>query len=537
MARRNPTASPLRVCIYARMSTDKQSADSPADQIAHCREYAAREGWRVVEDLVVSETGISGSSRHNRPGLLELFNRIDEWDVLLCFDSSRLARNGEDLGWMRNRLKLRQRRAVEVSTGFDLENIGAKVMGVFNEEYVAKLKVDVRRGLRGRVDRGRAAGAMPYGYRTEPCEDGSRIVVVPEHAATVRRIFCRYAGGSGLRAIAHDLNAEGVQAPRGRGWAPSAVREMLRNPLYRGEYLWNRSEWIKDHDTGRRCRIERPESEWVRQFDESWRIVTDAQWDAVQAAIGSRSTQVAKSRAGGRAYARHALSGFLECGECGGSFHALNGRERYGCAWRRDRGGQVCNSGLLVDRGALESRIFGAIRDQILVPEHVTYVVSRAIEEIQGSRADRDTESVRHRLGQIEVELERAVDLGVRTGGLDLATRKIEALRAEQSELLEQARTEPLALPPIEDLVPVIEARVRDFRWAFDSEPETIRTALRALLGDSRFAVRADAERGFAVEGYVALPLMRQTPGVSEDTGRLQRMVAGEGFEPPTSGL
>ena len=83
----------------------------------------------------------------------------------------------------------------------------------------------------------------------------------------------------------------------------------------------------------------------------------------------------------------------------------------------------------------------------------------------------------------------------------------------------------------------MIEARVRDFRWAFDSEPETIRTALRALLGDSRFAVRADAERGFAVEGYVALPLMRQTPGVSEDTGRLQRMVAGEGFEPPTSGL
>ena len=77
--------------------------------------------------------------------------------------------------------------------------------------------------------------------------------------------------------------------------------------------------------------------------------------------------------------------------------------------------------------------------------------------------------AVRHRLGQIEVELERAVNLAVKTGGLDLATRKIEALRAEQSELLEQARTEPLALPPIEDLGPVIEARVRDFRWAFDS--------------------------------------------------------------------
>jgi hypothetical protein len=32
--------------------------------------------------------------------------RIAEWDVLVCFDSSRLARNGEDLGWIRNRLRI-----------------------------------------------------------------------------------------------------------------------------------------------------------------------------------------------------------------------------------------------------------------------------------------------------------------------------------------------------------------------------------------------------------------------------------------------
>jgi len=30
----------MRVAIYARMSTDKQSADSPADQIARCRDFA-----------------------------------------------------------------------------------------------------------------------------------------------------------------------------------------------------------------------------------------------------------------------------------------------------------------------------------------------------------------------------------------------------------------------------------------------------------------------------------------------------------------
>ena len=45
------------VAIYARMSTDKQSSDSPADQIARCREFAARRGLEIVEALVMVDSG------------------------------------------------------------------------------------------------------------------------------------------------------------------------------------------------------------------------------------------------------------------------------------------------------------------------------------------------------------------------------------------------------------------------------------------------------------------------------------------------
>ena len=88
---------PLRAAIYARMSTDKQSTDSHADQIARCRELASARGWTVADELVVKDAGISGASRHERPQFLELMARIHEWDVLLCWDFSRLARNEEDL--------------------------------------------------------------------------------------------------------------------------------------------------------------------------------------------------------------------------------------------------------------------------------------------------------------------------------------------------------------------------------------------------------------------------------------------------------
>ena len=83
----------MRVAIYARMSTDKQSDTSPDDQVARCREYAEGQGWSVVEDLVIMERGISGASRHNRPGLLGLIASIDEWDVLVAYDFARLTNN------------------------------------------------------------------------------------------------------------------------------------------------------------------------------------------------------------------------------------------------------------------------------------------------------------------------------------------------------------------------------------------------------------------------------------------------------------
>ena len=107
----------MRAAIYARMSTDKQSADSPAGQIARCREYAARRGLLVVDALVMVDAGISGASRHDRPGLLPIMERIGEWDALLCFDASRLARDEEDFGWIVNQLEEHGRTGFEASTG------------------------------------------------------------------------------------------------------------------------------------------------------------------------------------------------------------------------------------------------------------------------------------------------------------------------------------------------------------------------------------------------------------------------------------
>lgn len=533
----------MKAAIYARMSTDRQNADSPADQVARCREFAAgARGWHVVEELVVVEAGVSGASRHNRPGLLGLLERIAEWDVLLCWDSTRLARDSEDLGWVRNRLRANRRTGYEVSSGLDLFNVGAKVLGIIGEEYLVKLRADTQRGLLGRAERGLSTGGLPYGYRSEAVavdgegraleSAGRRVVIHEAEAAVVRRLFECFLAGAGLKALAHRLNGEAVAPPRPRAlsgrpasWAPTAIREMLRNRLYVGERIFNRSEWVKDHETGRRRRFERPESEWVREDRPDLAILPRELFDAVETELRRRTIPTRSGGRKGRAPGRHVLSGFLECGVCGGSFHALDGSGRYGCSWRRSRGPTVCAERLLVPRLELEGRIFEAVRERVLTPEGVAFAVERALGLVEAElRAPAPTlvREARARLVEVEADLAALRRVGDRTGRSVAAL--VAELETERTTILAAAARPPAAVA-LEALRPVIEARVGEYRSLLTAAPESGKRALRALLGDRRMHVYRDDERGFRVEGLFELTLEArgardrlQSPG-SSSTG------------------
>lgn len=60
----------MRAVIYARYSTDMQSATSVDDQIRQCREQTEEDGHAVVN--IFSDHAVSGSTLGNRPGILSL---------------------------------------------------------------------------------------------------------------------------------------------------------------------------------------------------------------------------------------------------------------------------------------------------------------------------------------------------------------------------------------------------------------------------------------------------------------------------------
>src|SRR5262245_43502633 len=85
--------------IYARRSQEQNGlaneAKSVQRQIDNARAYATRKGWRVAEEHIYSDDGISGAEFKTRPGYLRLMNALTPrppFQALIMSEESRLGR-------------------------------------------------------------------------------------------------------------------------------------------------------------------------------------------------------------------------------------------------------------------------------------------------------------------------------------------------------------------------------------------------------------------------------------------------------------
>src|SRR5262249_49162533 len=158
--------------------------------------------------------------------------------------------------------------ADNIDTADDTTKISVTVKSLVNELFLDDLRKTTKRGLDGQFLKGFTVGGRTYGYRSEPVADpmgridahgqvaivGYRLRVDEAEASMVRKIFSMFRAGQGEKAIAKTLNAAGTE----RVWRPNAMYLMLQNPKYIGCFHFNRREWIKNPETGRRVARWRP---------------------------------------------------------------------------------------------------------------------------------------------------------------------------------------------------------------------------------------------------------------------------------------
>src|SRR5262245_41033054 len=340
MPGKDPT---MIAAVYARKSTEQHGVGdeekSVTRQIEHAKAYATRKGCLVDDAYVYVDDGISGAEFIKRPGFIRLMNTLSPrppFQILVMSEESRLGREQIETAYA-----LKQITDAGVRVFFYLEDrertlnsaIDKVMLSLTNFASEMEREKARQRTYDAMLRKAKAlhvTGGKVYGYDNIEIlgPDGARARVArrinEEQAAVLRRIFELYAGGTGMLTIAHRLNAEGVKPPRGRGWAPSGIREMLHRPLYRGEVVWNRSQKIMRAGTKKQRR--RDESEWLRFEAPELRIVSEELWQRVKARLDERAGLFPRCKTTRQLIGRpryqdesaYLLVGFVRCSVCGG---------------------------------------------------------------------------------------------------------------------------------------------------------------------------------------------------------------------------
>jgi DNA invertase Pin-like site-specific DNA recombinase len=161
------TDTPRRAVIYARFSSDLQDVRSVADQVALCREHAARQRWTVIQ--VYADEAISCASMHGRLGLQRLVDDAGRgaFDVILVEDIDRLSRNAADTIRLREQMEFIGIEIHTCASGLVTE-LHAGLGGLMSSMFLKNLATRVRRGQAGRVRDG-LSGAAASLTAMRPC--------------------------------------------------------------------------------------------------------------------------------------------------------------------------------------------------------------------------------------------------------------------------------------------------------------------------------------------------------------------------------
>jgi len=482
----------LTPSIYARYSSDNQRETSIDDQFRVGLIRIEREGWPAP--LKFSDSEISaGTPTLLRAGgrALMMAIRAGQIDVLIIESLDRCWRDIVDQERTVREIERRGVRIIGLFDGYDSAREGREleriIKGGMNQQYLRDLAKKTHRGLSGQVSRGLFAGGLPYGYRSIDAPGGHRLEPHPDQAPWVLWIFQQFSGGMSARAIAHQLNTRRIPSPRGGTWALSAVHGhakyqtgILRNPIYAGRYIWNKSRWVKDPDTGKRARIERDETEWQTLDLPELRIIEDDLWRAVQSRLRGPS-----ARGKGRPV-RSPWSGLLRCGHCGGPLIVADVRA-YACGRHKDRGPTVC-PGMRVHRRVLEPRLLEITREHLLGEDSIAALraeVARLAREHAGTAGSRSTVA-RKRLAELNGEINRLTDAIVAAPWSEAILARLKSAEAERTNLTAELSTYQAA--PTAEIIPGLmdryRAKLADLPAALANEPDKARDALRELIGE-----------------------------------------------------
>src|SRR5580765_5483135 len=476
------------------------------------------------------------------------------FDVVLAESLDHFSRDQEDTAGLFKRLTFAGVNIVTLAEG-DITHLHIGFKGTMKALFLKDLAEKTHRGLRGRIEDGKSAGGLCYGYRVVKTISGRTVTtgereVEPAEAAVVERIFREFVAGVSPKQIAKNLNREGVPGPFGGPWSPSTIygnakrgTGILNNELYVGSLVWNRLRYVKNPDSGKRVSRLNPTTEWMSREVPELRIVPDNLWTSAKSR--QKRTRHAMKTAGVIGAAKrpqYLFSGLTKCGICGAGF-IMSGKNRLGCFGARDQG--RCDNHLTIRRDEVEARVLSALQDKLLRQNLFEEFCEEFAREMNRLRMEHRAglSAAAREIERIEVRRKKLIEMVMNGVAPSEVKDELNANAAKREEL--RATLAAADAPP-----PLLHAGMADlYRQKVTAlahaleHPETRTEACEALRGliDAIVLTPNQGELRIELKGNLAAMLgAAQNAKRSPETGDLSLqvvMVAGAGFEPATFGL
>ena len=514
---------PKRVILYARVSTEEQarSGYSLAQQIEALREYAAREGYEVLEE--VTDPGQSGTSLE-RPGMDRVRDLVAAKgvSVVLAQDRDRFAREPAYHYLLRKEFKEHGTKIRALNDRGDESPEGELTDGILDQLAKYERAKIAERSRRGKLRKAREgknlrSAVPPFGFRFDGT--GDRLVVHEAEMLVVEKVFRLAAEGLGTWAIQRRLASEGVPAPKGGSvWDIMVIKRLVTSDVYRPHSYEEVAELVEPEVAARLDREKEYGIRWHNKHRITARTVSEPdgnggrrykkrthttlrpkeEWIAVpvparlpRSVVDQARATVTSRKVSERKYLAREweLRGIIRC-SCGAAMRTqtTNPRGRglyyyYACT-RRRKFRKMCNcKQSAMQAHKVEPVVWGFVSGLLKDSERVRHGMEKMIAlERAGAKGDPEREA--------EVWLRKLAEAdGKRARYQEMAAEGLitfDELRAKLAELESMRKTAQRELEGLRDRRERVEELERDRDALLESYAEMVPESLDGLSGTER---------------------------------------------------
>lgn len=449
-----------RAVLYTRVSTDKEEQNKSLEiQDKHYTDYCERNGYELIEKYIeigsgtnvrerpefirmLEDAGLRYDRNNNGSDLFHTTEKESKFDCIIVKDASRFSRNAEIGQNAVNRLRDKNITIIFENANLKSTDSNAKLLISFlfeiaeneSESMSKRIKFSKMHNANMKIYR---PARLPYGY---VWNDKKEIIKHEEQAEIVKEIYHRFVN-EGSHILSKCLNERGIPTQRGNMWSGDKILRIIKNRIYTGDAVVNRSKKRNVTDTKR---YKLPEEEHIIIPNAVPQIIEFVEWEEMNKILKKRVNSTTKK--GKKPATNDIYHGKLYCQACGSRFVRHLGEKdkiNYMCMNRRKGQGCMVRGISISNVNDVFNRVAVGVVDEL--SNHVGY--SQLTKRIEEERANLD--SRRNKLFEEINSLEsenndtlQAIKMQFKNGSqnvIDMLSKEIDD-RSVQIERLESQR-------------------------------------------------------------------------------------------------